>query len=273
MARKQHEWHGETTQEGFRTPEYTAWIQVIQRCTNSCAAGYARYGGRGISVCERWRSSFGSFLADMGRKPSPEHSIERKNNDGNYEPGNCVWATRKVQARNKSSNHNISALGRTQCVADWAAELGCAPSAIARRLEGGWTPEDAVTTPPRECEERTIEARGQTLNLAQWSRLSGVSPMTIAHRLDTGGPPESAIFDAPGSRGIGRKVTSLLTIGGVTKPLGAWSTEFGIGRTTIENRLKQGWSHEDAVTKPVAVVCLQLCAIMDGSDNLYWMTA
>jgi hypothetical protein len=90
-----------TKHGGYGTLEFTTWQQMKTRCLNPRHHAYADYGGRGITVCERWRVSFADFLADMGPRPSALHSIDRINNDGNYEPGNCRWATRSEQRRNQ----------------------------------------------------------------------------------------------------------------------------------------------------------------------------
>lgn len=96
--------HGHTANDGQRvtvSQTWKCWNGMKQRCSNPKAAGYSRYGGRGIFVCERWRDSFEAFLSDMGPKPSPHHSIDRVNSDGHYEPSNCRWATADVQAKNR----------------------------------------------------------------------------------------------------------------------------------------------------------------------------
>jgi hypothetical protein len=84
-----------------RKPEYAIWIAMRDRCKNKKNAAYAYYGGRGIRVCESWDNGFSAFISDMGPRPSPKHLIERVNNDGNYEPSNCVWATRSQQMKNR----------------------------------------------------------------------------------------------------------------------------------------------------------------------------
>ena len=129
------------------TKEFMTWRAMIQRCEDSRGTGYRLYGGRGISVCTRWRNSFIAFYDDMGDRPSPKHSIDRIDNDGNYTPSNCRWATRIQQGRNTRANHMITYEGRTHCLVKWSEIRGIHRNTLSTRLLRGWTVERALTTP------------------------------------------------------------------------------------------------------------------------------
>lgn len=130
------------------TPEYGAWSQARSRCNNQDHVQYPDYGGRGIKVCNRW-NSFENFLIDMGKRPSPRHSLDRfPNNGGNYEPGNCRWATSKEQCRNKRDNRLIEFRGHRMTVSAAAELMGLPAKTVRVRLNRrGWTVERALTQP------------------------------------------------------------------------------------------------------------------------------
>jgi hypothetical protein len=133
-------------------PEYQVWRGMKKRCHCQTDRGRKNYAARGIIVCERWRSSFKDFVSDMGPRPTPEHSIERINNDGNYEPGNCRWATAEEQARNRRSTKNLTYEGVTQCITAWAIERGISENTLRARLDELWPIEQALGFAPREFE-------------------------------------------------------------------------------------------------------------------------
>jgi hypothetical protein len=118
---------------------------MMQRCTKPSHHAFHRYGGRGIQVCDRW-GSFESFLEDMGPRPSLDHSIDRIDNDGDYEPSNCRWATRKEQANNTASNVVIEFNGARKTLGQWAKELGISGTGLRARLKK-WPIAKALTTP------------------------------------------------------------------------------------------------------------------------------
>lgn len=117
-----------------RMPEYWVYNSMKGRCLYPHYNDYEYYGGRGIKVCDRWLNSFENFLADMGPRPSPKHSIERNDGDGDYTPENCYWATWRQQGRNKSNNHWIEWRGKRLIITDWAALAGKSCSWLCRRL-------------------------------------------------------------------------------------------------------------------------------------------
>lgn len=129
-------------------PEYSIWHRMLRRCHNAKYADYKTYGQRGIVVCDRWRTNFQAFFDDMGPRPSPKHSIDRIDNDGNYEPSNCRWATATEQARNRRSTHLLRCGDVVGSVAEWSEVCGIDQSTLLARINHhNWSPVDAVLVP------------------------------------------------------------------------------------------------------------------------------
>lgn len=130
--------------------EYNAWSGMKTRCYNPQFKDWHLYGGKGITVCGRWKLAFHYFFEDVGPRPSSLHSLDRfPNPDGNYEPGNVRWATRKEQARNWSSRNRRFALGsESLTLPEWAERLGMSRESLRDRIESGWSLELALSTPP-----------------------------------------------------------------------------------------------------------------------------
>lgn len=139
----------------YYAAEYRVWTHLVQRCTNPKNTSYQNYGGRGIKVCERWRESFVNFFSDMGSRPTSKHQIDRIDNDGHYEPGNCRWATVAEQNRNMRRSQKITFNGRTMTIAEWGREIQLAPHALKNRLKKGWSIEAALTTPSKKARMKT----------------------------------------------------------------------------------------------------------------------
>jgi hypothetical protein len=131
------------------TPEYKAWDNARARCYNKNNKRYPLYGARGIYMCEQWRWSFATFLADMGRRPSPQHSLDRRDNNGHYSPENCRWATDEEQNNNRSFNRHITIGGMTMTVAQASRLTGLTHATILSRLDAGKSDEEAVSCPGR----------------------------------------------------------------------------------------------------------------------------
>jgi hypothetical protein len=180
--------HGECTR-GFVTTEYASWNCMVSRCHSPSTNGYKHYGGRGIFVCDEWRYSYKAFLGDMGRKPSPEHTIERIDNNLGYFKENCKWATRREQHNNKSSTRILEFDGVSKPIGYWAEEYAIDPETIRSRIRFGWSVKAAITTsvrkkPIKSTKALQISYGGLTLNLHQWSARTGIKAPTICKRIN-----------------------------------------------------------------------------------------
>lgn len=130
-----------------RTPEWCAWYNMLKRCHDQQHKNFKEYGGRGITVCTPWRSSFEAFLKDMGQRPSAKHTLDRIDNDGNYEQSNCRWATRCAQSRNRGMTRMVEFRGESRPLGEWAQLLGIGYKSLNSRLNNyGWSTERALTT-------------------------------------------------------------------------------------------------------------------------------
>lgn len=159
------------------TPEHNIWSRMIERCTLPSLRSYAGYGGRGIRVCERWRRSFTSFYEDMGPRPSLEHSLDRIDNDGDYEPQNCRWATRKQQQNNRRVTIMCTLNGVERPLAEWCSILGLDRNHVWRRMKKrGWSFEEAIK--PIQA-PTTVTVDGVTKTVIEWARTLGCNRSSI----------------------------------------------------------------------------------------------
>lgn len=129
------------------SPERAIIAGAIQRCHNPKNPNFDNYGGRGIVVCHRWQESAEHFIADMGPRPTPKHTLERIDNSGGYNPGNCRWATRAEQNANTRQNHRLTIDGESLILAEWARRAGVSGNLIRDRLRLGWDSKRAVFEP------------------------------------------------------------------------------------------------------------------------------
>jgi len=140
-----------TKHGGVKTREYSIYHGIKKRCYNKKANEYKNYGGRGIKMCEEWLSSFSNFLLDMGKCPHPKYTIERINNNGDYSPKNCKWASMEDQCRNKRTNRLITYNNITLALVEWAERLNVSVGCLEQRLYiRKWTEEKTISTPVRK---------------------------------------------------------------------------------------------------------------------------
>jgi hypothetical protein len=183
---------GRVTHGMRNSVEYRTWTHIKSRCYNPNVPEYDRYGGRGISVCSRWLESFDNFLSDMGPRPSASHSIDRfPDNDGNYEPGNCRWATNKEQNNNTRANRKIAIEGETKNMSQWADAIGVPREVVFKRLKRGISGADLLA--PRFKTGQFV-FQGVSASIPEWSRRTGIKRATLYWRInDQKWPLEKAL--------------------------------------------------------------------------------
>jgi hypothetical protein len=166
----------------IKSSEYSSWVNMKNRCLNPKTIGYSAYGGRGIKVCKRWRNSFEEFFKDMGSKPTPRHTLDRKNPDGNYEPNNCRWATEEEQQNNRRNNRVIEYKGESLTVSQLARKYNQNPQLVLERVNKGWSIERALTKPAI----RLYDVAGELLSVPQCARKFNIKRRTLHLRIERG---------------------------------------------------------------------------------------
>lgn len=173
--------------------EWAAWKNMKARCLNKNNPGWKRYGGRGIRICQRWRSSFRNFLTDMGKKPATDAVLDRINNEGHYTPRNCRWTTPKSSSRNTRRNRRLTHAGLTLTVAEWAERLGVGYDFVWTRLRRGWSVSKTLTDAAKLVVRR-FTYKGETKKLTEWSRQLNVKNNTVLARIRRGWTVHDALF-------------------------------------------------------------------------------
>lgn len=171
---------------------YRTWNMMRQRCSNPTVDRYPQYGGRGISVCDRWKS-FESFYEDMGDIPSPKHSIGRIDNNGNYEPSNCRWETPEEQGSNTSRTLLIEHDGVTKSLSQWAGELGADYSKLIQRYNSGMRPPMLFDRANENLRDVPITIDGKTKLTTEWMQLAGIPISSFYYHLRKGLSKEAVV--------------------------------------------------------------------------------
>jgi len=183
------------------TPEFNTYRAMRNQCLNPSNKYYKYYGGRGVRICQEWLDDPRAFVDHVGLKPSPKHSLDRIDTNGNYEPGNVRWATEFAQKRNTRANVWLEAHGKRQTITDWSLELGLACKTIKHRIHVlGWALDKALS-PERHAAGRPkilLTHNGKTLCLKEWAHALGLSPATLTLRMKRGLPVDQVLARAGG---------------------------------------------------------------------------
>lgn len=192
-----------TTHGKTKDDLHHVWENLKDRCLNPNSSVWSLYGGRGITVCDEWKDNYEAF-DEWARANGYEKglSLDRIDNDGNYEPTNCRWATAKEQCRNRSNNRILTIDGKSHCVSEWAEIVGMNPSTIVTRLRRGWTDKEAVYGREKvinresyrnRATNRLLTYKGETHCVIEWAELLGINANTIRGRLCRGWSDERTL--------------------------------------------------------------------------------
>ena len=185
------------------SPEYRSWSSMKTRCLNTRMPDYHNYGGRGIEICWRWRYSYKLFLEDMGRRPTPGHSLDRIDANGHYEPDNCRWATWIEQQRNRRDCVFLVIDGQRATISEWAERRGLSYKAVYQRLQSGWSPQRALSVPVQKRSGKRLNASQREEIKAAWT--PGVRLRDHGARF---GVSAQTVSDILGGRGRGRNTSA-----------------------------------------------------------------
>lgn len=246
-------------------PLYQTYHNMKTRCLNPRNKAYKNYGLRGIGICDRWLSSFRLFVEDMGEKPSPQHSLDRIDNDGDYTPENCRWASKRQQMNNTRENHHLTHDGETRTIAEWSRETGIGQATILDRVNHhGLSHSEALTRPIRAHNEKLadnlahanakpVTFNGETHTLGEWARRLGVKTTTLTRRIAKMGvdralsEPIEPYRPAPGFEMIHHKGAKPIELNGETHTVSGWAAKLGVPYPRLKWRIKT-WGVERALS-------------------------
>lgn len=231
-----------------KTRLLSIWTSMKTRCNNPNSDNYDRYGGRGIFVCDEWKSfePFKEWALKNGYKDGLQ--IDRRDTDGNYEPGNCRWVTPKENSNNKSNNKFYTIGGVTKTYSQWAEEIGISKSTFKQRLDHGWKPEEMFSEQrKRECVRKytgeTLTINGITKSQSEWADIIGISRATLWDRVEQNWSDDELLMPKGYRRKkemVVRNNTSLVEIEGISKPISEWCKLIGINKTSFRRRIDRG---------------------------------
>lgn len=215
------------------------------RCYSVNTHNYRHYGARGIKICDGWMKSFDNFaLWSLKNGYGPKLSLDRIDNNGNYEPSNCRWVTHKAQCSNRRSNRFLVLNGERLTISQWAKKLNISRGTIKGRLNSGWSVKKALSEP--KSNHRAIKFRGKSMTIGEWAKEIGMSSSTLDGRISSGWPIERAMTEPVPVRNSNR-----IEFNGRLLTKTEWAKEIGVSPSTISKRLKEyGWSVEKTFTTP-----------------------